>query len=203
MEPPTLPAASLAFARAEDDARVDGGVAVGALDARDPDVGQTATLSYSLSGADAAHFEVTAAARLETSGGGGATTTTYELRSVGALDYEARASYDLVVTVTDADGLAASASVVVTVVDVNDLAVTSIRLLGDDGALGDDDGDGDGGEDDDAAGFATAGGDRVVIRGANFGWASSASDDDGGGVTVRAAWTPRGRARPVNYSVVR
>ena len=58
MEPPTLPAASLAFSRAEDDARVDGGVAVGALDARDPDVGQTATLSYELSGADAAHFEV-------------------------------------------------------------------------------------------------------------------------------------------------
>ena len=65
-------------------------------------------LTYALSGADAASFEIDA--------------DTGQLMTLAALDYETTTSYSVTVTATDAAGLSASIAVAITVTDVDEVA---------------------------------------------------------------------------------
>ena len=66
-----------------------------------------ATLTYTLSGPDAASFNI-------------ADATVGELRANAALDYETRTSYEVIVTATNPDGLSDSVTLTINVLDVND-----------------------------------------------------------------------------------
>ena len=86
------------------------GAPVMAMDADDE------ALTYALSGADAASFEIDA--------------DTGQLMTLAALDYETKANYAVTVTATDAAGLSASIAVAITVTDVDEADRTrdTIRL---------------------------------------------------------------------------
>ena len=72
--------------------------------AAEPETGDA--LTYSLGGDDDGHFSID--------------SVTGQLRTKGALDYEARRSYSVTVTATDGDGLSASIAVTIIVIDVAD-----------------------------------------------------------------------------------
>ena len=93
-----------ASATLEVDENSPAGTSVGAaLGAADPDSGDT--LTYSLSGTDAASFAIDSTGQLSTATG-------------VTLDYETKRSYSLTVTATDSGGLGDSVSVTVNVTDI-------------------------------------------------------------------------------------
>ena len=73
------------------------------ISATDPDGG---TLTYSLSGTDAAAFSID--------------SSTGQLRTAAALDYETKKVYNLTITVTDASGAKTNIDVIINVTDVNE-----------------------------------------------------------------------------------
>ena len=85
---------------------------VAATDADDAPDAQV--LTYSLSGADAANFEILS----EEDDGDG--VGQIRVKSGVKLDYEATKSYEVTVTATDSDGLSASIDVTITVTDVDE-----------------------------------------------------------------------------------
>ncbi len=98
-----------AFATATGSRSVAENTAAGAdignpITAADPDVGET--LTYSLGGLDANHFDIVAASG--------------QLQTKGSLDYEAKDSYTVVVTATDGDGLTDTVTVTINVTDVDE-----------------------------------------------------------------------------------
>ena len=99
--PPEFPSAATTREVAENTvAGEDIGAPVAASDAND------AALSYTLSGTDAASFDIDRA--------------TGQLKTKADLDYETRASYSVTVTATDAAGLSDSIDVAITVADVEE-----------------------------------------------------------------------------------
>ena len=86
--------------------------------ATDPDAGQTATLTYSLSGTDAALLNINS--------NGEVTLNT-------PADYEAKTSYSFNVTATDAGNPALSDTKPVTVLVINELEVPTLQLQSDSG----------------------------------------------------------------------
>lgn len=80
------------------------GTVVGTLSATDPDVGDSRTFSLVAGAVDNASFEVVGS----------------ELRTVEAFDFEVRASYDVLVRVTDGAGHTFDKTVTVTVTDVDE-----------------------------------------------------------------------------------
>ena len=88
------------------------GTAIAATDA-DND-----TLTYTLSGTDAAVFSIV--------------STTGQLQTNAALDYETKASYSVTVSVADGNGGSASIAVTINITDVNELpATTGVCQVGD------------------------------------------------------------------------
>ncbi len=109
-EQPAFPGASITLAVAENSPP---GTNVGAaVAAADPDAGDT--LTYSLSGTDAASFAIDSTGQLATKAG-----VTY--------DFEAKSAYSLTVQATDAGGLSDSVAVTVNLTDVAETPVTACR----------------------------------------------------------------------------
>ena len=109
-EQPAFPGASITLAVAENSPP---GTNVGAaVAAADPDAGDT--LTYSLSGTDAASFAIDSTGQLATKAG-----VTY--------DFEAKSAYSLTVQATDAGGLSDSVAVTVNLTDLAETPVTACR----------------------------------------------------------------------------
>ena len=101
-EAPAFAAATAAVEVAENTAA--GAAISGSPTATDPDAGDT--LTYTLGGTDSSHFSVD--------------SKTGKLHTSGALDYETKGSYAVVVTATDSGGLSAGIAVTITVTNVNE-----------------------------------------------------------------------------------
>jgi hypothetical protein len=87
------------------------GTVIGTLSATDVDAGDT--VSYTLVGGDAASFQVVGAS----------------LQTAASFNYEAKASYTLLVRATDAGGLSVDKSIFVSVTNVNETPVSMVLSL--------------------------------------------------------------------------
>ena len=123
---PEFPSASTSWSIAENTAA---GEDIGTpVEATDADAGDT--LTYTLGGDDAASFDIDPA--------------TGQIMTKAALDYEAQSTYSVTVTASDSGGLSASIDVTITVTDVDEnvapefAAATTIRMVAENTAAGED-----------------------------------------------------------------
>ncbi len=123
-----------------------------------------ATLTYTLSGPDAASFNIP-------------DPTVGELRANAAMDYETRRSYEVIVTATNPDGLSDSVTLTINVTDVNEADQSPPSGGGDAGGGGSSGGGGGGG----SSGGGGGGSSGSSSSGGSSGSSSSGGSSGGGG----------------------